>query len=116
MGIQNLLQTTLLVRGIRWSFPIPFQFSPPLGEMIQFDSYFLDGLKPPTTYELSFEEVPCVFFLRNGHCPRSSGDIEAIRTAIDQAAEAGVSSGASDVHGDLRYKPQCHPHLQEIRV
>ena len=36
--------------------------SPPLGEMIQFDSYFLDGLKPPTTYELSFEEVSmCVF-------------------------------------------------------
>ena len=71
-------------------------FSPPLGEMIQFDSYFLDGLKPRTTYELSFEEVPLFVFSSNGHCPRSSGDIEAIRTAIDQAAEAGVSLGASD--------------------
>ena len=50
----------------------------------------------PTTYELSFEEVSMFVFSSNGHCPRSSGDIEAIRTAIDQAAEAGVSLGASD--------------------
>ena len=28
-------------------------FSPPLGEMIQFDQHFSDGLKPPTNYNLA---------------------------------------------------------------
>ena len=31
----------------RWWFHF-FSFSPPLGEMIQFDEYFSDGLKPPS--------------------------------------------------------------------
>ena len=34
----------------RWWFEIFFIFTPKIGEMIQFDEYFSDGLKPPTRY------------------------------------------------------------------
>ena len=33
-----------------WWFQISFIFTPNLGEMIQFDEYFSDGMKPPTSF------------------------------------------------------------------
>ena len=37
-----------------------FLFSPLLGEMIQFDSYFSDELKPPTSYAMDPGVTPNV--------------------------------------------------------
>ena len=41
-----------------------FLFSPLSGEDFQFDQYFSEGLKPPTSYHLSF--VACSFFQIGG--------------------------------------------------
>ena len=49
-------------RYTRWWFQISL-FSPLPGEMIQFDQYFLNGLKPPTSIPyiecLGFPDLPC---------------------------------------------------------
>ena len=45
----------------RWWFQIFFIFTPKIGEMIQFDSYFSKGLKPPTSSILA--EFACFLIL-----------------------------------------------------
>ena len=41
-----------------WQLKHVFMFTPNLGEMIQFDEYSSDGLKPPTRYEsYMFEHI-----------------------------------------------------------
>ena len=53
--------------AMKWQGPIGFldgfvsiMFTPMLGEMIQVDSYFLTGLKPPTSF--NFQDVSRSFF------------------------------------------------------
>ena len=47
----SLLQTHMkVVSYSRWWFQRLFIFTPQIGEDFQFDSYFSDGLKPPSRY------------------------------------------------------------------
>ena len=53
VGMNNTTHSIRKIIGItvsRWWWFQIFFFSPLFGEMIQFDSYFSDGLKPPTRY------------------------------------------------------------------